>query len=330
LINYRKDGSEFWVDLSIVPVADENGWFTHWVSVQRDISDRKQAEVELQQSEQKFRQFAENIHEVLWMTNVDASEMLYLSPAYEQIWGRSCESLYANPKSFLEAIHPEDKQRVIANFKHSATGTFDIEYRIVRPDGSVCWIQDRGFPIRNESGEIYRRAGIAQDITQRKHTEEILRQINEELEIRVTQRTAELKQANERLQHELIERERVEQALRQSEERWQLAIRGTNDGIWDWNVKTEQVFYSARWKEMLGYEDHEIGNHFDEWEKRVHPDDLERVMQIYQEHLTRKTPFYKNEHRLLCKDGTYKWILTRGQALWDEEGNPVRLTWFPY
>ena len=326
LINYRKDGSEFWVDLSIVPVADENGWFTHWVSVQRDISDRKQAEVELQQSEQKFRQFAENIHEVLWMTNADASEMLYLSPAYEQIWGRSCESLYANPKSFLEAIHPEDKQRVIANFKHSATGTFDIEYRIVRPDGSVCWIQDRGFPIRNESGEIYRRAGIAQDITQRKHTEEILRQINEELEIRVTQRTAELKQANERLQHELIERERVEQALRQSEERWQLAIRGTNDGIWDWNVKTEQVFYSARWKEMLGYEDHEIGNHFDEWEKRVHPDDLERVMQIYQEHLTRKTPFYKNEHRLLCKDGTYKWILTRGQALWDEEGNPVRLT----
>ncbi len=300
-------------------------WVYYLLSVLRDITTRKQVEVELQQSEEKFRQLAENIHEVFWLSNADISEILYVSLAYEQIWGRSCESLYADPQSFLSAIHPDDRQYAIDNIEHCTNGEFDIEYRIIRPDGSVRWIRDRGFPILNESGEIYRRAGIAQDITQRKQTESILQQRHEELEIRVTQRTAELIEANERLQCELFKREKVERALRESEERWQLAIRGTNDGIWDWNIKTDEAFFSARWKEMLGYEDHEIGNNSDEWRKRIHPDDLEGVMQLYQDHVSGKTPFYTNEHRLLCKDGTYKWILARGQMLWDVEGNPLRM-----
>jgi PAS domain S-box-containing protein len=124
---------------------------------------------------------------------------------------------------------------------------------------------------------------------------------------------------------DISERRQVEEALRASEERWQLALRGNNDGIWDWNVKTNEVFYSVRWKEMLGFEDHEIANDLDEWAKRVHPDDIDKVMQIVQDHLAKKTPFYISEHRVLCKDGTYKWILDRGQALWDEDGNPIRM-----
>ncbi|BAY38660.1 two-component sensor histidine kinase [Nostoc sp. NIES-2111] len=114
-------------------------------------------------------------------------------------------------------------------------------------------------------------------------------------------------------------------ALRESEERWQLALNGNNDGIWDWNVKTNEVFFSGRWKQMLGYEDHEIINHFDEWSKRVHPDDIDWVMQAIQDHFAKKTPYYVTEHRVLCKDGSYKWILDRGQALWDEAGNVVRM-----
>ncbi len=122
-----------------------------------------------------------------------------------------------------------------------------------------------------------------------------------------------------------IREAQAQQALRESEERWQLALRGNNDGIWDWNVRTNDVFFSARWKEMLGYEEHEIGNHLDEWAKRTHPDDIGWVMEVIQDHFDQKTPFYISEHRVLCKDGSYKWILDRGQALWDEDGNVVRM-----
>ncbi|MGB8687231.1 MAG: GAF domain-containing protein [Microcoleus sp.] len=125
----------------------------------------------------------------------------------------------------------------------------------------------------------------------------------------------------------LSARKLIEQteAQRESEERWQLALRGNNDGIWDWNVKTNEVFFSSRWKEMLGFEEQEISNHLDEWSKRVHPDDLDLVKQLIFDHFAKKTPFYISEHRVLCKDGSYKWILDRGQALWDEAGNVIRM-----
>ncbi len=125
----------------------------------------------------------------------------------------------------------------------------------------------------------------------------------------------------------LSARKLIEQteAQRESEERWQLALRGNNDGIWDWNVKTNEVFFSSRWKEMLGFEEHEISNHLDEWSKRVHPDDLDLVKQLIFDHFAKKTPFYISEHQVLCKDGSYKWILDRGQALWDEAGNVIRM-----
>ncbi|BCL33671.1 GAF domain-containing protein [Nostoc sp. MS1] len=124
---------------------------------------------------------------------------------------------------------------------------------------------------------------------------------------------------------DITERCHTAAALRESEERWQLALNGNNDGIWDWNVKTNKVFFSTRWKQMLGYEDHEITNNFDEWSKRVHPDDIDWVMEAIQDHFANKTPYYVTEHRVLCKDGSYKWILDRGQALWDEAGNVVRM-----
>ncbi|MGH1392963.1 MAG: GAF domain-containing protein [Trichormus sp.] len=124
---------------------------------------------------------------------------------------------------------------------------------------------------------------------------------------------------------DITEKHRTASALQESEQRWQLAVQGNNDGIWDWNVKTNQVFFSPRWKLMLGYEDHEIANDLEEWSKRVHPDDLDWVMQAIQAHFDGRTPYYITEHRVQCKDGHYKWILDRGQALWDETGNVVRM-----
>lgn len=129
----------------------------------------------------------------------------------------------------------------------------------------------------------------------------------------------------DQLFHEYHELKNIEETLRQSEERWHLALWGNNDGIWDWDIAQNQVFYSPRWKSMLGYTEPEISNHPDEWKNRIHPDDINRVMTALKEHLDQKSSGYVEEHRLRCKDGSYKWVLGRGKALWDDQGRLVRM-----
>ncbi|MBD2365051.1 PAS domain S-box protein [Anabaena minutissima FACHB-250] len=125
---------------------------------------------------------------------------------------------------------------------------------------------------------------------------------------------------------QLRERKRTEKNLRESQERWHLALRGSNDGIWDWNVKTNQVFFSARWKQMRGFLEDEISSGLEEWFSRIHPDDRDRVMMAVADYFAHKTLFFQEEYRAQCKDGSYLWVLDRGQALWDEAGNVTRMS----
>src|SRR5882672_9339807 len=143
--------------------------------------ERKRAEAALRKSEEQFRQMAENIREVFWLTTADLNKMLYISPAYEAVWGQSSESLYREPRSFFAAIHPEDRPNVVAIVERDREQGFEVEYRVVRPEGSIRHIRDRGFPIRDESGRFYRVAGIAEDITERKRAEEKLKTTSEQL-----------------------------------------------------------------------------------------------------------------------------------------------------
>jgi len=125
---------------------------------------------------------------------------------------------------------------------------------------------------------------------------------------------------------DISERQRAIQALLDSEQRWQFALEGARDGVWDWNLLTNEVFFSRQWKAMLGYAEHEITDSLEEWDKRVHPDDKARAYADIEKHLQGETPYYQNEHRLLCKDGTYKWILDRGMIVArDPAGKPARL-----
>lgn len=138
-----------------------------------DITARKRMESDLRASEERFRQVIEQIREVFWMSDPSMDEILYISPSYEEIWGRTCASLYASPRDWLEAIHADDRERVRqAALTREAHGDYCEVYRIVRPDGSTRWIEDRAFPVRNEAGEVYRIAGIAEDITVRKQATE--------------------------------------------------------------------------------------------------------------------------------------------------------------
>jgi PAS domain S-box-containing protein len=163
-----------WFSMNVTPLGRE-GRFV--VVSHTNITERKRAEEALRESEEKFRQLAENINEVFWITDPGKHQMLYLSPAFEEIWGRTCESVYQSSKSWLEAIHPDDRQRVLtAAVNKQHLGEYDESYRIVRPDGSIRWIHDRAYPVNNESGQVYRIVGTAEDITQRKETEKQLRQ----------------------------------------------------------------------------------------------------------------------------------------------------------
>ncbi len=131
--------------------------------------ERLEAEAALRESEERFRQVVESIHEVFWMTDVEHREMLYISPGYEAIWGRSAEHLIDSPNAWVEAIHPEDRARVVEAMRtRQVSGEYDETYRIIRPDGTVRWIRDRAFPVQREDGPVDRVAGVAEDVTERK------------------------------------------------------------------------------------------------------------------------------------------------------------------
>lgn len=168
-------GTRRWLESHAVALPEGDEAATKILVVTRDITKRKHIELALRQSEEKFRQLAETVEEVFWMSNAEFNQVLYVSPAYEQMWGRSCESLYANFNSFMEAVHPADLPEIIAILDQKVK-TFELEYRIIHLDGSMRWILCRSFPVYNESGEIYRRVGIVRDITERKQAEIELRE----------------------------------------------------------------------------------------------------------------------------------------------------------
>jgi PAS domain S-box-containing protein len=175
----RRDGSRVSVMIGSAMLEGQKDKGSSFIM---DITERKQVEEELRQSEERFRQLAESITEVFWMTDPEKGEVLYVSPAYQKIWGRSCESVYQNPNGWLQAIHPEHRQRIEKAARTlQVSGDYDEEYQIIRPDGSVRWIRDRAFPVRDKAGRVYRLTGIAEDITERKHAEERLKTTTEQL-----------------------------------------------------------------------------------------------------------------------------------------------------
>ena len=173
----RKDGRALWTNVSLSAVSGPDGRPTHVISVIQDINDRKRAEAALRESEEQFKQLAGNIPQVFWITDTRLRKTIYLSPAASGMTGRPMEELYANPRALVRAVHPEDRRRVYLARKTAFREGYDETFRVIRPDGTVRWINDRAFPVHDGSGRAYRIAGIAEDVTDRKLAEERLLQL---------------------------------------------------------------------------------------------------------------------------------------------------------
>jgi two-component system, cell cycle sensor histidine kinase and response regulator CckA len=172
----NKDGHAIWVEGKSVITKDENGRAVGVRGVTIDITERKRVEAELRESNEKFHQLADNINDAFWIRSPDLQKIYYISPAFEEIWGRPAETVYAEPTQWLKYILPEDHEFVANAYKGlmRSDATMDIEYRIVRPNGEIRWLRTRGFQVRDAKGVLIRLAGVVTDITERKKTQEAL------------------------------------------------------------------------------------------------------------------------------------------------------------
>jgi PAS domain S-box-containing protein len=175
----RKDGSLFPVEIRVSSHLSKSGKML--VFAARDITERVQGQQELAESERRFRLITESISQVFWMSNPEKTRMQYVSPAYESVWGRTRESLYREPQIWLDSIHPDDRERVLAFARDWKEGRYDVTYRIRRPDGEVRWIRNQAFLVRDEGGVLTNITGVAEDVTEGVEAERKLRETEAQL-----------------------------------------------------------------------------------------------------------------------------------------------------
>ena len=197
----RKDGSRILIGVSIAPLRDSAGNVYAHMSIATDITERKQAEQALRESEERLRQIASSLREIIWLRDAQTRQVLYVNPAFEQLTGWTCESFYENPDIVINAVHPDDKEWVIeALAQRRLEGVpYNKEHRIIHRDGSVRWVLSRIFSVRNEAGEVYRWASIMEDITERKQAETE----REHLIVELGNRNAELERFTYTVSHDL-------------------------------------------------------------------------------------------------------------------------------
>jgi two-component system cell cycle sensor histidine kinase/response regulator CckA len=252
-----------------------------------DIRERKAMETALRESERNLIEAQRIAHVGNWSWDISGNFISASEECY-RILGFSKEEFPATSESFMKIIHPKDRDKYSAAVENlmSTFIPYSTQYRIIPRTGTERIIHEKRELVFDNLGNPVSVIGTVQDVTERK---------------------------------------REEEALSKSEERYFLAVDGANDGIWERDLKTNEVYFSPRWKSMLGYEDQELPNNISEWKKRIHPDDLKRVIYAGKAYLDGYLPNYEIEYRLRHRDGSYRWILTRGSCLRDSYGIPYRI-----
>ena len=310
----RSDGTTFPVEITCNHL-DFHGKRCD-ISFVKDITEHKRQEEALRVSEVRLKMAMDLAKLVQWEFDFE-SGMFTFDDQFYALYGTTAEREGGNLMSaedYARKFIPPEESSVVANGVDEvlANSSNQLEHRIIRADGEERFIVVRGEAVRDHTGCIVKIRGANQDITERKRMEEELRLARDELEKRVAERTEQLQKTAEE--------------LRASEERYALAIQGSNDGIWDLNLATGEAYHSPRWKSILGYEDDEISCNISEWESRIHPDDYRRVMETCKAYEDGRLTEFRVEHRLRHKDGSYRWVLSRGACLRDADGKSYRVS----
>jgi len=285
----QADGQVRWLSVSAAPINLEHyGLAIAYVNIterKNNEIQRRKSELDLLESEQRYRQLVEQQSDFVLRSEPDTT-ITFANSSLCNALGCLLEEIIG--KKWIDFADPNDLVSILYELRMLSPKmpAFRTENRDHRANGKIGWTQWINQGIFNDAEELIEIQSVGRDIT-------------------------ELKQ--------------VELALRESEARWQLAVEGAGDGAWDWNPQTNEVNFSRQWKAMLGFAESEIQNHLLEWDSRLHPEDREQCYADITKYLAGETKIYQNHHRLQCKDGTYKWILDRGQVIErDEHGNPTR------
>jgi len=241
--------------------------------------------------EKRYRELIENANDLVFSLD-STGRFISINVAAERILGYSRDEILGKALEDVAA----GRHKILAREAATATEEDEVAHRyeldVIARDGRRVVLEVNARARRQENGAIGIE-GIARDITERKRTEDELR--------------------------------RKEDALRESQQRFALAVRGTNDGVWDWDLRADRVYYSPRWKAMLGYAEEDVGESPADWFRLVHPEDLDRLTGKLTAHRDGQTPHFEHEHRMLHRDGSYRWVLNRGFALRDDEGRAYRM-----
>ncbi len=254
--------------------------------------DFRRVSAALVESERRFRRMADATLDVIWITDLEPEKVVYVSPSFERIWGMKAQDLYDDPHLWIKGIHPDDRETVGTAFidwiTHQPDRPWKSEYRILRPDGEVRWIVEHGVVISEVDGPK-RVSGISKDVTDRRQ---------------------------------------VEAALRESEQRFALAVAGSADGIWDWDIVSGQMFISERGQRLYGLEPGIELRPRSKWLPMVampHEDVLDR-RQAIDDYIAGKVPAFDSEWRVRHLDGVDRWVRLRGLCVRDAQGRATRFS----
>ncbi|MDG5975540.1 PAS/PAC sensor hybrid histidine kinase [Hydrogenophaga taeniospiralis CCUG 15921] len=290
-IRRHKTGERIWINENAHVVRDAAGRILFYEGTVEDITERIQAQQALAQSEERLRQITAQVPGLVFVVYVrrdGGREYRYVSPGVRDIYGFGPEDLMRDPELIARYRHPDDVPLLRQDLKAIGQGPVDLggEFRIVLPDGQVKWVFRRSCTVSSDE-QGFLRVGVLLDVTDRK---------------------------------------RAEAALHSNEALWKLALESAGDGVWDWNLKTGEEFLSHGIKRMFGYEDDDLSNLAAELDSRTHPDDLEQMRADREAHFEGRAPVYRNEHRVRCKVGNWKWVLSRGMVIGrDDDGRPLRM-----